>query len=192
MIRSSYDLDVVVYFPHKVRAELYDLHYRIALHFRDEGHEVSHHKVAVRVPFEDTHVDIVPGLAQDANWHFAELYRSDTRKALRSSLPVHANYVKNNKLEIVVRLLKMWRQRAGLEVSSFVLELLAGRALQHAKRGNVAVELLTVLSFIHDHAASIQLSDPASDNNIIEIDERKELHHAASGSLLATRWDEVI
>lgn len=196
MIRESYDLDLVVYFPPEPRTPLVNIFGTVHRSLKACGCDVHPQTVALRIPVTSTlHVDVVPGRAQDSSFRYATLHRNtNPATTLQTSLKVHIEAVRGTDLAPIVRLLKIWRLRHGVPLKTFALEILAARALAGKRRNDYAsavVEVLRVIAMQMDH---VRLVDPANANNILEItaEDRRAAAAAASAALSDPAWNHVI
>ena len=170
MLVSSYDLDIIVYFPHTESSSLGQLFSRV--HSRlTQKYQVVPRTVALRLPYQDGfHIDVVPGRAQDATFRYATLYKNTTpSSSLQTSVKVHIEAVKDAGLSEVVRLAKLWRLRWGLEVPTFALEIAVARAMHNVRRSDLGDAFWTVLGSFATDFNTARFVDPANTNNIIEV-----------------------
>ena len=128
MVKASYDLDLVMYFPSETRDALAAIFAAVRSALTSAGYTAAYPKnVAIRVPGNGGfHVDVVPGKAQDATFEFATLYKSKEQTTLQTSLKRHIEAIRHGSIRDDVKLLKLWRLRRGLDWSTFALEI--GRA----------------------------------------------------------------
>ena len=137
LIRESYDLDVVCYFPHddKSAGETLKDIFENAKKVLTEHYYVEPKTSAVRLKDKqnkiDFHIDVVPGRYVDDSKSDCFIYQNGAEKdRLKTNLDLHIDHVKNSGVVPAIRLLKLWKTRRGLGVKQFVFELLIIRASQ--------------------------------------------------------------
>jgi len=188
MINSSFDLDIVIYFPHSINKsvkQIYDYVYNV---LKEQKLIVKKLGVALRLPYEsDFHIDIVPGKANDDTFEFATLYSNLNDKEMRGSLSVQIDNVKG--LRNIIMLMKIWRENFKLTwhklaMEQFVVNCLEGQTVQ-----NFGVCFQMLLQDIKSNISTIKFFDPANSNNPIEvkIDEREMIRNAANISFNAIK-----
>ena len=194
MIRSSYDLDIIVYFPPTDTTPVKDLYGGVFNALKSSGLIVQPKTVAIRLPYQDGfHIDVVPGRAQDATFRYATLYKNPG-STLQTSLKVHIEAVSRPGMQDMVRLLKLWRLRHQLPWETFALEIVVARALARKAIVDYTASTIAIWRFIESSLASARLVDPANTNNEIAMstNDRAGVIRAASNSLAAKTWQEVI
>ena len=194
LIRASYDLDIIVYFPHTDTTPLRDVYGGVFHTLKNGGLIVQPKTVAIRLPYQaGFHIDIVPGRAQDATFRYATLYKNPG-STLQTSLKVHIEAVRRSGVRDIVRLIKLWRLRQNLSWGTFALEIVVTRALAGKPVIDYSTSVVGVWRFIEGNLGSIRLIDPANTNNEITMSavERAAIIRAATASLAARTWQEVI
>lgn len=194
MIRASYDLDIIVYFPPTDATPVKDLYGGVYNALKNSGLIVQPKTVAIRLPYQDGfHIDVVPGRAQDGTFRYATLYKNPG-STLQTSLKVHIEAVSRPGMQDMVRLLKLWRLRHQLPWETFALEIVVTRALAGKAITDYAASTIAVWKFIESSLTGARLVDPANTNNEIAMtgNDRAIVVRAASRSLAAKTWGEVI
>ncbi len=134
-------------------------------------------------------VDVVPGRfvddAQDDVFLFQE---GGEKERLKTNLRKHISHIKGSRQTDVIRLAKLWKLRADLDIKTFVLELLVVEALTGAHASGLADRLVTVWKSLRDDIDSLKIEDPANPtgNDLASIfgdDERETLSAAATIAL---------
>jgi hypothetical protein len=170
LIRESYDLDVVCYFPHdnntagetlkeifqNVQKKLADNYYvepkTSALRLRDKEER--------RIDF---HIDVVPGRYVDDSKTDCFIYQNGGEKdRLKTNLGVHVTHVKDSGVVPAIRLLKLWKTRRGLQVKQFAFELLIIKLLKDKKKSLLDEQLKYVWTSLKDTEDPITVEDPAN------------------------------
>jgi hypothetical protein len=199
MIKASYDLDVICYFPHedddagKSLKEIYESaetaltpHYCV----QRKGSSLRLKSQDVENYGTDFHIDVVPGRFTDDNKEDAYLYRSSgDKERLKTNLQKHIDHVKDSGLTNVIQLAKLWRVKNGLMIRSFVLELVVIEVLKSSgSKNNFEMCLTTLWEKLRDDMDSIIVEDPAnpSGNDLSELwsdSVKQSLSFAASNTL---------
>jgi hypothetical protein len=196
MIRASYDLDIVIYFPSAERASLQDIFNDVHSKLTQNSYKVQPKTVALRLPYEGGfHVDVVPGRAQDHTYQYATLFKNvGSGSTLQTSLKVHIDSVRKTGIRDIVKLMKLWRLRHGLAWSTFALEITVGRALYGRPKTDFGVAMQEVLGFIVGNLQGIRIIDPANSNNEIEMSQadRIAVIAKATASRNAVNWSQII
>jgi hypothetical protein len=196
MIREAFDLDLVIYFPSTEYVTLRELFTGVNQALRAAGYIVEPKTVALRLPYQsEFHVDVVPGRAQDATFRYATLFKNTTpASTLQTSLKVHIDAVRKTGLADIIRLLKLWRRRHGVPLTTFALEILAARALSGWRRDDYGVALNRVFEYIEQNLSFARLEDPANTNNIVELDgySRTTAVAHARQALGAQHWGQIV
>lgn len=196
MIAEAYDLDLVMYFPSTERRSLGELYWDVHRRLADGGYQIVPRTVALRLPYNGAfHVDVVPGRAQDHTFRYATLYRNATPSgSLQTSLKVHIEAVKDAGLSDTVRLMKLWKLRHRLSISTFAIEIVVWRAMRGVRRDNLASAMLTTFNWIVNNLSDARLEDPANTNNVIEVSwaERTTVVAAARNAVAAANWSQIV
>lgn len=196
LIRASFDLDLVIYFPPESGTSLRDLFNGVHGTLLGAGYVVEPKTVALRLPYEGGfHVDVVPGRAQDATYRYATLFKNtQPQSTLQTSLKVHIDAVRKSGLADVVKLLKLWRLRHKVPLQTIALEILVARALAGQRNDDLAAATWRVFQYVQQHIAQARLQDPANTNNVIEVSSGDRLLAAqyASATLARRNWSEIV
>lgn len=144
MNKISFDLDIICYFPHDDTSagETLEEIYNNVKNFLAESYLVEEKKSALRIKSKasdtygvDFHVDVVPGRFVDESKTDAFLYQSNgDKKRLKTNLDTHIEHIKDSGLAKVIRLAKVWNEKFGLGVKTFVLELLVVKYAQKTEK----------------------------------------------------------
>lgn len=172
LIKESYDLDVVCYFPSgedgagKTLEEIYN-NVRDAL---ASEYYVEEKTSAIRLKSKGTasfgldfHIDVVPGRYTDDDEGDCYLFQKNAEKGrLKTNLDVHLDHIKKSGVRDALRLTKLLRCRKGVSIKQFAYELLAIKLLRTKKAANLASQLKHVLMQIKDSESPIAIEDPAN------------------------------
>ncbi|BAZ18986.1 hypothetical protein NIES4071_108710 (plasmid) [Calothrix sp. NIES-4071] len=195
MIKASFDLDIVIYFPPTERRSLREIYNSVHRTLLMTGYKVNPKTVSLQLPYEGGfHIDVVPGRAQDYSYRYATLYKNGEDSTMQTSLKVHIETIRDSGTRPIIKLLKLWKVRHLLDCKTFALEQIAIRALKGYRKDDYSVCLTQIFEFIRDNVLNIRIVDPANSNNIIEVprETRFLLHQAAINSLNANYWSSVV
>ena len=104
MIRTRYDLDLVIYWPQTANYTIKGIYDAVGQVLRKEWQVVNSKTVCWELLFEGGfHIDVIPGRALDANYFHANLHRTDTGTTLKTSL-THIDTVRGSGRVDAIRL----------------------------------------------------------------------------------------
>ncbi len=195
MIRASYDLDIVVYWPSSATYTIKDIYDHVGSVLKKHWSYVNSKTVAWTLPFQGGfHIDVVPGRAIDAQYREANLYKSDTGTTLKTSLKLHIDTVRNSNRTDVIRLMKLWRAKRSVPMpKSFLLELMTIKGSAGAT--GLERQMLAALAHIRDTIVGCSIKDPANSNNSLSDElsasDRKLIAAAARAAIEAKTWSDV-
>ena len=206
MIKESYDLDVVCYFPRDDNAageNLKEIYENTETALRGE-YFTERKTSAIRLKdpknFTDFHIDVVPGRYVDGDDGVVFLYQSSGDKdRLKTNPEKHIEHVRDSGLQDPIKLMKLWRVRNGIAVKTFALELLVIELLKHRKKATLPNQLLHVFTTFRDDKENLSIEDPAnpSGNDLSELlnETVKSLLSSAAATTLrqieGTGWKTV-
>jgi hypothetical protein len=196
LIRASYDLDIVMYWPHDCGYTLEGMFTAVRDQLRKHWAFVIPKNVACRLPFEGGfHIDVVPGRALNTTFRYANLYRSETGQPLQTSIKVHIDAVRKSGRRELIRLLKLWKVRYQVPIRSFVLEQLAIAGASGTSLTDLEPQLNAALTHIRDRIETAQITDPANTNNnladTMSVQEKAAAKRAAVAAIAARTWGDV-
>ncbi len=152
MIKESYDLDIICYFPHDDTAAgetLEDIYNNVERALKTK-YLVERKTSALRLKTDNSGTD-------------AFLYQAGSdKKRLKTNIDVHIAHVRDGGLTDAIKLVKLWKLRNGITLKHFVLELLVIDLLKNRKRSSLSNQLEHVWTEFRDHADSLSVQDPAN------------------------------
>jgi len=193
LIKDSYDLDIVCYFPRDdedAGGTLKDI-FNNAKSVLEKHYFVEAKTSALRVKgldHIDFHVDVVPGRFIAERSYDVYLYCSmGDKERLKTNIDTHIAHVKDSGVTDAIKLMKLWRTRNGINLKTFVLELVVIDILNKSKEA-IDAQILTAFTKLRDDINNITVEDPAnpSGNDLSEIwnDSVKDVVSAAARSTL--------
>lgn len=206
LIRESYDLDIVCYFPNGdngAGATLSEIFENVGAALA-EHYTVSPKTSALRLRSHDMssrdfHIDVVPGRFTDDTKSDCYLFQNGADKErLKTNLQVHIDLIRDAGVTPALRLLKLWRVRYGLSLKNFVWELLCIRLLAAVKSKPLDEQIDHVLQAIAASEKAIAVEDPSNPqgNNVMPVLENlwAPLRAAAEQTLqtvMVSGWEGV-
>jgi hypothetical protein len=172
MIRASYDLDLICYFPHDdtgAGETLEDIYNNVHEALKAK-YLVNPKTSALRLKNPDKdclgtdfHIDVVPGRFTDDTKSDAFLYQATgEKKRLKTNIDVHIRHVRESGVVDAIKLVKFWKVRNGIALKNFVLELLVIKLLKEKKGSDLATQLEHVFKELRDRVADLSVEDPAN------------------------------
>lgn len=126
--------------------------------------------VSIGVQCSGYHFDLVPGRQQAGYQNWYSLWRSKAQTWTQTNVDLHVQTVTQSGRAEEIRIVKLWRTLAGLDFSSFVLELGVIEALKGRRHGDLARNVSAALEWIRDNIETARLVDPANTNNVVSDD----------------------
>ncbi|MCF2140416.1 MAG: hypothetical protein K9W44_10230 [Candidatus Lokiarchaeota archaeon] len=194
-IKEYHDLDMFLIWEPNF-GDIKKIFYQVedALHL--EWNKIIKKKVAWCLPYNKTfHVDIVPSVQDSHDPDYSYLYNSETEQYLRTSLNRHINEIEKYNRRDVIRLLKLWKFRKNVPISTFLLEIMVHLACWNITRTSLSIQLETCLEYIARNICDREYYDPANKQNIVTDNltsrEKKEIEQKAYQALNRTYWGEI-
>jgi len=206
MIRESYDLDIVCYFDHEDTAAGSSLK-EIYENVRDvlgTKYVVQPKTSALRLEEGNgdkkyTHIDVVPGRFTDDSRSDAFIFQNGAEKnRLKTNIDTHVSHIRDSGLTDAICLAKLWRERSGFSVKTFILELLVVNALAGFKKKPIDEQLIHLWEVLRDSIDNLTVEDPANPegNDLSQVfaSQKPVLQYAAETTLRtleASGWESV-
>lgn len=210
MIKDNYDIDIICYFP-RSDSDPGDTLEEIYESVRDvlsEHFTVLERTSALRLKSknektlsEDFHIDVVPGRYVDDDGSDAYLHvRKKKKKWLKTNLHKHIAHITKSKAVETIRLAKIWNCRSGLNIKTFVLELLVVKAMSGANEESVGLAKAIDIfwNYLVDNRDELMVEDPANPtgNDLTELIDsvRDDLCDEAENALKnsqAGQWEKI-
>jgi tRNA nucleotidyltransferase (CCA-adding enzyme) len=174
MIKESYDLDVICYFPRDDTSAgdtLKDIFESVCASLQKK-YIVEPKTSALRLMDCDSkklnpdfHIDVVPGRYVDEEKEEVNIHQSSGDKDwLKTNLRVHIEHIRDSGVIDALRLLKLWRMRNRIPIKQFVLDLLVVKLLKAKKSASLTKQITHVLQEFRDHSDDLSVEDPANPN----------------------------
>lgn len=195
MIRASYDLDILCFFAADtdVGDTLEEIYDAVADVLR-EDYIVERKRSAVKLlaATDDdpiyVHVDVVPGRFFDGAEGDVWLHQSHGENdRLKTNPEKQIKYVQKSDVRDAIKLAKLWRERYGFRLATFVLELLVIDLLKDQKDESLANQMTHFWTQLRDRSELV-VADPGNKygndlSDILDTSAKANLTHAAKWAL---------
>lgn len=162
---------------------------------QDAGYTPRKQNVSIGVTVQGHKVDLVPGRKQGHQTTDHSLYVRKQGTWKKTNVDTHVNHVKLWQRHNETKLLKVWRHRQNIELPSFFIELFIINKLNGRNYYELTDNTVYLLQQLRDDI-NCYLQDPAnSSNNLsddLTADEKKRVVAAATNSLQADDWNDII
>ena len=197
IIRAAFDLDVICYFDHddsgagdtlaEIRRSVYDtLSTVYEVEPKRSALRLTRRTSGERMPFM---VDVVPGRYVDESRKDVFLYQEGAEKErLKTNLNIHIQHIQESGQTAIIKLAKLWKLRADLEIKTFVLELIVIKVLEGNSSKGLADHMVAFWTAVRDDIDDLTIEDPANPtgNDLSPLfgdEEREALSSAATVAL---------
>ncbi|WP_371804010.1 cyclic GMP-AMP synthase DncV-like nucleotidyltransferase [Candidatus Lokiarchaeum ossiferum] len=171
MIKDSYDIDILCYFPADDSHPLEEIYMIVRDHIRSIEPNAYQKNVAIRVEKrEGYHIDIVPAKRSGSDESMAYLYKSQENRRLTTSVEKQIQIVRDFRRRDLLKLIKLWKSRNNIDIPSFLVEIITIQVNEDEK---ISIEggLKKVFKFIASRIETCNIPDPANASNNIASDE---------------------
>ncbi|HTF89944.1 MAG TPA: nucleotidyltransferase, partial [Planctomycetota bacterium] len=196
LVRAGYDLDTICYFANDddgAGETLREIRDCVEEALRKE-YIVKSRRSALRLTGRkkgslDFTVDVVPGRYVDNTKQDVFLFQEGGEKErLKTNLRKHIDHINSSGHIDIIRLAKVWKLRADVDIKTFVLELLAVETLRTSLPAGLEGRLVAFWKALRDDIDDLKIEDPANPtgNDVASIfgdDERETLSAAATVAL---------
>lgn len=190
-VRTGTDIDLFISLSSNTPDTLAQVYNSLFIALTQAGYQPKRQNVSLNIRVGAYDVDMVPAKRQSQFGADHTLYSNRSGSWLQTNVGKQIAQVSGSGRLDEIRLLKIWRNRRGLDFPSFYLELAVIRALSGARQGNLAANIVTALEFLRDQLANARIIDPANTNNVISdtLDAAgKRVVSAAAGAALQSNW----
>ncbi|TFW12164.1 nucleotidyltransferase [Brevundimonas intermedia] len=193
-VRGGTDVDLFISLSSSLQTPLKEIYETLNAAVTVGGYVARRQNVSVGLTVGHWKVDLTPGRRQDQFGNYHSLWSTKTGSWLQTNIAEHCRVVSGSGRLDEIRLIKIWRNRYGLDFPSFYLELFVIEALKGARIGNLQQNIVTILEAIRDKIAVWRFADPANTNNIVSDTVTaggKSNLSAAARNALASQWTTV-
>ncbi|MCF2140413.1 MAG: nucleotidyltransferase domain-containing protein [Candidatus Lokiarchaeota archaeon] len=200
MIRESYDMDLLLYFPSEEQKSLREIYFEVLKFIRGKEQSIIQKNVALRInKREGYHIDLVPAKRSSSNEDNAWIYRSKEDSPLKTNVKTHIKVIRDFRRRDLLKLMKLWKVRNNIDIPSFLIELISIEIIQDTYI-SIDEGLKKIFKFLETSIDTCRIEDPAnSSNNIADVAtsyEKKKCKDAASWALsqnldIIEGWKEI-
>jgi hypothetical protein len=193
-VRGGTDIDLFLSLTSSLQTPLQQIYDSLHAAVTAGGYAARRQNVSIGLTVGQWKVDLTPGRRQDQYGNYHSLWSNKTGGWLQTNIAEHCRVVAGSSRLDEIRLIKIWRNRYGLDFPSFYLELFVIEALKGARIGNLQANVVTAFQAIRDHVATWRFVDPANTNNIVSDTlnaNGKAALSAAAKTALASPWTTV-
>jgi hypothetical protein len=205
MIKSSYDLDVAIYFDHDDTSwgeTLKDIFNSVKDALSDEYLPVPKN-AAIRLESKSgnnnyTHIDVVPGRFISKDKEDVFLYQNEGDKnRLQTNLKEHIKHISESGLREEIKLAKIWKIKNNIDVKTFILELSLIKILKDKVGEPIEENMVLFWEELRDNIDNLSIVDPAnSGNNLTNllVESKYTLSNSASttlGYINSDSWENI-
>ncbi|MFX1297716.1 MAG: hypothetical protein ACFFD2_23065, partial [Promethearchaeota archaeon] len=171
MIRASYDLDVVLFWPYNFQYSPQNLYSEVGSVLQRNGWNPRSKKVGWEIPFPgDFHIDVIPGKRIMNQRNYGYLYNRNLEKRFRTSVKKQVNFVKKTKRQDTIRLMKLWKKRKNVPIKTFILEDLVIKGCKGLERSSLEPQVIASLDYISRYILTKRVVDVSNSNNVVTDD----------------------
>ncbi len=196
MIRASYDLDIVLYWPTDFQYSPKNLYFEVGNVLQSKGRNPRSKKVGWEIPFPGNfHIDVIPGKSILNKINYAYLFNTDTEGRFQTSVKKQVNYVRKSRRQDVIKLMKLWKIRKDVPIRTFLLENMVIEGCKGMPRSLLESQLSHSLQYISDNILTKRIVDPSNSINVISNDITDEEKHRikilAEDAINVQYWRDV-
>lgn len=196
LVRAGYDLDTICYFSNDddgAGETLREIRNSVEEALSKE-YVVRSRRSALRLTGRkkgslDFTVDVVPGRYVDTTKQDVFLFQEGgDKERLKTNLHKHFEHIVGSGHTDIIKLAKVWKLRADIDIKTFVLELLIVETLKTSLGAGLEARLLAFWTALRDDIDDLKIEDPANPtgndlSGIFGDDERETLSAAATVAL---------
>jgi hypothetical protein len=189
------DMDLFIELTHTTPIDLQGI-FESLLGVATQYWPAQRQNVSVGIRAGGYHFDLVPARLQAGYQNWFALWRDKAKTWTQTNVELQVQTVARSGRTEEIRILKRWRNLAGLDFPSFALELSALRALNGQPIGKLATNVSKVLSWLGANIETARLIDPANTNNIVSDDltaaERSAIARAARAARAKPHYNDFV
>jgi hypothetical protein len=193
-VHGGTDIDIFISLTSTLSVALQSIYDTLFNALSQAGYAARRQNVSIGIAVGGWKVDVTPGRRQDQYGHYHSLWSNKTSSWLQTNINEHIRVVSDSGRLNEIRLIKIWRNRFGLDWPSFYLELFVIDALKGARVGAVQGNVVTVFRAIDQSIATRRLIDPSNTNNVVSAiltTDAKAGLAVAARSALNSSWETV-
>jgi hypothetical protein len=173
--------------------EVRNVFWKLFEYLGDQNFRPHTRNVSMQVESYGMHLDLLPAWRSGSD---EILYHKEPGRPVKTNVAQHVHLITNSGRAQEICALKIWRERHMLEFPSFHLELVALKALEGERFGQLADNVFTVLRYLSSHFAQTVIRDPANPDNVISDEltpaQKKKIVQAARKALEDDDWEKIV
>lgn len=193
-VQGGTDIDIFISLTSTLSDTLQSINDTLFNALSQAGYVARRQNVSIGISVGGWKVDVTPGRRQDQYGNYHSLWSHKTSSWLQTNINEHIRVVSGSGRINEIRLIKIWRNRFGLDWPSFYLELFVIDALKGARVGAVQDNVVTAFRAIDQSIATRRLIDPSNTNNAVSATltaDAKAALAVAARSALNSSWETV-
>lgn len=167
-IAGEADLDLLISLSSATPYTLEDIYNNLQVYLNDKGFTARRQNVSIGITYKGHKIDLVPAKRQGQQGKDHSIYTTRKETWTKTNIYRHINLIRNSQRNQEIKIMKIWRSINQLDFSSFYLELVVLCALSNQPVGQLANNVLKVLTYLTNDFVTAQFVDPANSNNIIQ------------------------
>lgn len=195
-ISLSTDADIFLSLSSTTPGTLKEMYISLCKAVISAGYPARQQDVSIGTTVNGYSIDLVPGRKQSQYGNDHSLYRNRTDTWTQTNVESHISYVSESGRVDEIRVLKLWRERHGLRMPSFYIEMAAIDALQYARKDQLSGNVWRVLEHFRANIETTRYIDPSNTNNVISDDctkaEKAAIAAMARESLSKKNWKHIV
>lgn len=195
-IAGEADLDLLISLSSSTPHSLPDIYNNLQTFLSGKGFTTRRQNVSIGINYKGYQIDLVPARRQSPQGNDHSLYTSRKASWTKTNVHQHITLVSNSARLQEIQIMKIWRKLHQLDFPSFYLELVVLRALSGKPFGQLANNVLAVLTYLANGFANARFMDPANSNNVVSEElgqqARVLIANHAKASLGKKTWGEIV
>lgn len=195
-VKGTADIDLFISLKADTSGTLKDIYENLFTTASAKGWSPQRQNVSIGINYGGIAIDLVPGRIQAGYQNYHSLWRHKKGSWTQTNVALQTSTVQASGRIEEIRALKVWRQNHGLDLPSFYLELTVLDALYRKPQGQLASNVLSVLSYLGESFATARVIDPSNTNNVVSDDltaaEKKAIVDQAKKSQRESTWANVV
>lgn len=165
-IKTGTDIDLFISLSEGTPETLKEIYDKLFTRLTEKKLSPTRQNVSINIKAFGYSIDLVPAKRQNAGSNDHSLYVSKAGTWKKTNVLTHITAVRSANRLREIRLLKLWRNRLGLDFPSFYLELVVARALA-GRPAMLEANVSLVFEYLRDSFTSARFVDPANSNNVL-------------------------
>lgn len=196
-INISTDIDLFISLEHATPGTLENMYDTLFNKFNKLGYNPRMQNVSIGMNVNNISIDLIPARKYSGNTNYHNLWKHKQKTSIQTNIQEHINLVKNSGRIDEIKIIKIWRDLNNLAFPSINLELAVLEALKGKYIGDLANNVLEVLSYLgSEEFRNKKFIDPSNSNNIISDDlsltEKLSISLCALSSKNESDWRKTV